>query len=158
MRYLLLTFLTCLLAVHMKAQANNAAAAAPIQQAQEQLKTSTTDESIDTQTSDDDENPCQREKTERQLESCLSEKFQRAESELNRIYKEIMASLNKGQQARLRKEERGWIKWREAECARQVEDVENCVNGCGVASTMHIVCMTKEAMTRVQRMKGQWHR
>lgn len=132
----------------MMAQASNAAAAAPVQ-AQEQLKASTTGEP------EDDEKPCVW-INEIELGECLSEKFERAESELNRVYKKIMASLDKGQQVTLRKEERGWIEWREVECARQAKDVEDCVNGCGVSSTMHIVCMTKEARSRVQQMKSQW--
>ena len=153
MRHLFLTFLIYLLVPHVLAVAGEPETDAP----SGSLVSPTTGESQDSIPSADGKDTCPF-INERQLEYCLAEKAERAEAELNKIYKEIMASLDKERQNALRKEERAWIKWREAECARQAKNVEDCVDGCGVPTTMQVVCMRKEANTRVQQLKLQWHR
>lgn len=93
---------------------------------------------------------------EMELSSCLNEQAQLAENELNETYQKVMAKRSTDQKNALRQEERKWIKWREAECARQVKDVEECINGCGVPWTMHVVCMTSEANFRTDELKDKW--
>jgi uncharacterized protein YecT (DUF1311 family) len=95
---------------------------------------------------------------EHQLGECLDVQMEYAEHELNDTYRAAMAQLSPIRQNALKKEERGWIKRRVAECARQVKDVENCANGCGVPWTMRVVCMTKEAQARTKHLKTQWQR
>jgi uncharacterized protein YecT (DUF1311 family) len=95
---------------------------------------------------------------EQQLGECLGVQMEYAEHELSDTYRAAMAQLSPIRQNALKIEERGWIKWREAECARQVKDVEDCVNGCGVPWTMRVVCMTKEAQARTNHLKTQWQR
>ena len=94
---------------------------------------------------------------ERSLGECLGKQAEYAEHELNDTYRNVMAQLSPIRKNALKKEERNWIKWRKAECARQVKDVEDCINGCGVPRTMHVVCMTNEARTRTNQLKTQWH-
>ena len=95
---------------------------------------------------------------EQELAECLRKQAEYAEHELNDTYRTVMTQLPPARQDALRKEERGWIKWREAECAKQVKDVEECVNGCGVPGTMRVVCMTNEAVARAKQLKIRWHR
>ena len=154
MRYLLITFLLCLLSIHIRVWASDPASEAAIHD-KVPLETRTTGESNGAPTSADDD--CEW-ISEYQLGQCLGEKAHRAELELNSTYIKIMASLDKGRQNVLRKEERAWIKWREVECTRQAKEVEDCVNGCGVPDTMYVVCMTDEAKSRVQHLKSKWHR
>ncbi len=95
-------------------------------------------------------------KSEHELGDCLGDQAHYAERELNETYKKVMTQLSTAQRNALRREERKWIKWREAECARQAKDVEECVNGCGVPWTMRLVCMTEEAHNRVDELKAKW--
>lgn len=44
--------------------------------------------------------------------------LEQAHAELNRVYEEKMAMLNRSQQQKLREEENRWIKWRDAEAER----------------------------------------
>ena len=46
------------------------------------------------------------------------ETMKQADADLNRVYKQLMATLNPQQQKALREEERSWIKWRDAEVIR----------------------------------------
>jgi uncharacterized protein YecT (DUF1311 family) len=95
-------------------------------------------------------------KNELELGYCLREQADYAERELNETYRKAMARQPAARKSALRQEERRWIKWREAECARQVKDVEDCVRGCGVPWTMRLKCMTKEAENRVMELKIKW--
>lgn len=94
---------------------------------------------------------------ERSLGECLGKQAEYAEQELNDTYRNVLAQLSPNRKNALKMEERNWIKRRKAECARQVKDVEDCVNGCGVPWTMRVVCMTNEALTRTKQLKAQWH-
>ena len=93
---------------------------------------------------------------ERELEQCLSKQAEYAEHKLNETYKKIMAQLPSAKQGDLRQEQRKWIKWREAECAKKAKEVEECINGCGVPWAMHVACMADEANNRTQQLKSQW--
>jgi len=92
---------------------------------------------------------------ELELGRCLDEQADDAEQELNETYQKVMARLSADEKNELRREEHSWTKWRDAECAKQAKDVEECVNGCGVPRTMHVVCMTREANNRVDELKGK---
>jgi len=92
---------------------------------------------------------------ELELGYCLSNQAEYAERKLNETYKKVLTQLSAARKNALRQEERRWIKWREAECARQVKEVEDCVSGCGVPWTMRVVCMTKEANNRVEQLKAR---
>lgn len=91
------------------------------------------------------------------LGECLGKQAEYAEHELNDTYRSVMAQLPPTRKSALKKKERIWIRWREAECARQVKDAEDCVGGCGVPWTMRVVCMTNEALARTKQLKTQWH-
>lgn len=93
-----------------------------------------------------------------QLGQCLRMQAEYAERELNETYKKVMARIPTARKNALRQEERGWISWREAECARQAEDARTCVNGCGVPPIAHLICMTKEANNRAQELDVNWNR
>lgn len=96
-------------------------------------------------------------RNERELELCLKTQAEWAESELNEMYRDAMEELSSSRRNALRQEERAWIKWREAECARQAEEARNCIGGCGVPWTSQVVCMIKEAHNRVEQLKTQWY-
>jgi len=53
-----------------------------------------------------------------QPEETQSRLLEQAHAEIDRVYKAKMAMLNPAQQEILRKEERKWIKWRDAEAER----------------------------------------
>ncbi len=49
---------------------------------------------------------------------CLGRKYARADKELNRLYKELMARLDEKGKSALKKEQLAWIKKKESECAK----------------------------------------
>jgi uncharacterized protein YecT (DUF1311 family) len=52
--------------------------------------------------------------------------FKRASVEINSVYKHLMSTLNPQQQSKLRKEERAWIKQRDAEADRMARSTSEC--------------------------------
>ena len=75
------------------------------------------------------------------IRNCLGLKYEAADKRLNAVYKTKMASLDAPGQARLRNDERRWLKARDAKCAEsrqpmraaRSETVE--VDGCFVSET-----------------------
>jgi uncharacterized protein YecT (DUF1311 family) len=104
-----------------------------------------------------DDQFCAREaRDESELSTCLSAQADHEEKKLNDTYRLVLASLPEDRQKRLRAQERKWIKMREAECAKQMKDVELCRDGCGVPWTMRLVCMVKEARNRTRQLQTDW--
>src|SRR3569832_1117685 len=95
---------------------------------------------------------------ERELEACLSNQASRAEDKLNKLYKELMASLPKASRVKLQEAQRAWVTRRKRECAAQVQFVEECVNDCGVPASLQVAFMTGEAETRTERERGRERR
>lgn len=90
------------------------------------------------------------------LGNCLNSQSKFSENELNSTYQKIMNHLESNQKEALIKDERKWIKWRIKECDRQVKNVEDCVDGCGVSWTMNLVCVTTEANKRTDLLRKKW--
>jgi uncharacterized protein YecT (DUF1311 family) len=53
--------------------------------------------------------------TQEQLETCLDKESAAADDELNRVYKQVLASFSPYAQEALRVSERAWIKYRDAD-------------------------------------------
>lgn len=139
--------------------ATDAPKEAPVRNAEASAQLTYSDSSARDALSSGDDQYCARVASdERQLGECLGVLAEYAEHELNDTYDAVMTHLSPIRQRALRKEERVWIKWRESECARQVKEVEDCVNGCGVPWTMRVVCMTEEARNHTRHLKFQWQR
>ena len=90
------------------------------------------------------------------LRECLVQQADYADRDLKQTYKKAMTQLSAAEKNALRRDERTWIKWREAECTKQAKDAEDCIDGCGDPWAMHVVCMTKEANNRVDALKAKW--
>ena len=46
------------------------------------------------------------------MQECLNKLYQKADTELNQVYKQLMASLRKDRQIKLKLAQRAWIRFR----------------------------------------------
>lgn len=87
------------------------------------------------------EDPCPNARTQSELNACTAQAYQTADKALNNVYRSYRANLGKETQAGLRKAQRAWIAFRDAECEFQASAVEGgsaqpmVRNGCLAALT-----------------------
>lgn len=93
---------------------------------------------------------CEKPMSQSEMNECSSSKFDIADKELNDIYKELMSKLNENEKNNLRKEQRKWIKHRDAEASKEVEELGI---GGSMASMMYSSSLTYLTKKRVEELK-----
>ena len=78
---------------------------------------------------------------------CEQKIYQKADDELNRKYKQLMAKLDRQGQQILRSEQRQWIEERDAECTTTSRDVGEVVN---------TDCMTRKTIERTNFLADRY--
>lgn len=69
-----------------------------------------------TERDDADEGPCPKAMSQHEMNRCASEEFQKADAELNKLYRQLMNGAGAGERAKLRAAQLAWIKFRDAHC------------------------------------------
>jgi uncharacterized protein YecT (DUF1311 family) len=62
------------------------------------------------------DDPCANPMTQMEMNQCAIKEYQDADSELNRVYKEVMAKLRPEMQAKLKTAQKAWLQYRDANC------------------------------------------
>ena len=66
--------------------------------------------------SDEPEDPCPGARAQQELNLCASQAFQKADAELNKLYRQLMRDAGAGERAKLRAAQLAWLKFRDAHC------------------------------------------
>jgi uncharacterized protein YecT (DUF1311 family) len=80
---------------------------------------------------------------------CLNRQFQAVDGELNAVYKDLMARLDKAQKTTLRNAQRAWVKEKEVKCAQAGEEAKGgtleavLISACQVQMTEQRVTFLK---------------
>lgn len=86
-----------------------------------------------------------------EIQGCLATEYARADTELNKVYKELRDSLPADAKEMLKAAQIAWIAYRDKDCEFQSSDPGG---GDGLAYRMgHIVCLTKKTVHRTKELK-----
>ncbi|MGJ8571570.1 MAG: lysozyme inhibitor LprI family protein [Hoeflea sp.] len=89
---------------------------------------------------------CQDSVTTPDIVECLTSHLNLMDGDLNRTYQELRADLNKADYAKLLKAQRGWIDFRDAECAR----IADYASGGTMAPILKLGCLMKLTERRIE--------
>lgn len=81
---------------------------------------------------------------------CIGRMYEAADGELNKVYKEVMASLDKAKRGPLLNSQRAWIKEKETKCEQEGEEFK----GGSIAASIIANCKVEMTQKRVQFLKA----
>ena len=132
--------------------ASNARAQEATARAQEALKTGTQPAKQDAAAEQDDadrEDPCPGSNTQFELNQCAARARDRADAELNKVYRELMKDAGVTERAKLRAAQLAWIKFRDAHC-----DYRSVGNKGGTIYPMVVsFCLAGVTTSRVKQLQ-----
>jgi len=68
--------------------------------------------------------PCDKAQTTVEMQECLHKRHQKADKELNQVYKQLMFRLSKKQQVKLKEAQRAWILFRDKNAEFEASEEE----------------------------------
>ena len=94
--------------------------------------------------------PCANAEQGLELSNCIAGEYQRADAELNTVYRQAMLKLNTEEhKTALRNAQRAWIEYRDSNC-----EYETHLFRQGGPSEQHrVVCMTRMSMERTRELQ-----
>lgn len=102
-----------------------------------------------TQDEVDREDPCPGANTQFELNLCADRAHDKADAELNKIYRELMKSAEKTGRLKLRAAQLAWIKFRDTHC-----DYASVLNkGGSVYPMVYSFCLAKETDARTKQLQ-----
>jgi len=122
------------------ARAQEAAATKPT--AQEPAATATQDDV-------DREDPCPGSNTQFELNQCAARARDKADAELNKVYRELIKDAGTTERAKLRAAQLAWIKFRDAQC--DYESVGN--KGGSIYPMVSSFCLAKVTTARIKELQ-----
>ena len=94
-------------------------------------------------------NPCDDAKTQLDMNFCADKKFQAADAELNRVYKQLMAKAEND--PKLKAAEVSWLKYRDDNC-----DYESALyEGGSMRPLIYSSCMERMTKARTDELREQ---
>ncbi|CFR05425.1 lysozyme inhibitor LprI family protein [Yersinia kristensenii] len=93
---------------------------------------------------------CQNAVTQQDMNQCATSDYKKADTELNRTYKEVLAKTSVGQRALLKSAQQTWIKYRDADCTFQSSATE----GGSVHPMIISACLTHKTEERTTQLKS----
>jgi uncharacterized protein YecT (DUF1311 family) len=98
---------------------------------------------------DDDEDPCPGDHTQAELNRCAARARVKADTQLNKVYRELMKDAGVTEGAKLRTAQLAWIKFRDAQC-----DYESVGNKGGSIYPMVVgFCLARVTNDRVKQLQ-----
>lgn len=96
-----------------------------------------------------DEGPCPDAMTQHAMNRCAAQEFQKADAELNKIYRELTRDAGTAEKAKLRAAQLAWIKFRDAHC-----DYEAFGNtGGSIYPMVHGFCRARVTRERTNQFR-----
>ncbi len=99
--------------------------------------------------------PCDNAQSTVDMGNCAGVEYQKADAELNRVYKQLMASLeDREYEEALKTAQQAWLKYRDAHC-----DFRAFQNRSGTIYTVvHRTCLTTMTRARTKELQEQTER
>jgi uncharacterized protein YecT (DUF1311 family) len=88
--------------------------------------------------------------TQAEMNLTSQQDFQKADAELNKIYKEVMKLLDENEKQLLIKAQKDWIKFRDSHCAFEASEFE----GGSMQPLIYSSCLTERTKARVEDLKS----
>ncbi len=98
------------------------------------------------------ESPCAGAQNTIEISECWQNQYNKADAELNKIYKEIMANLDQNGKNKLRDSQRTWIAYRD----KQADEASSQYEGGTLASVAHIQTLAELTQKRVKELKDTY--
>ena len=96
-----------------------------------------------------DDGPCPDAMTQFAMNQCAAQEFQKADAELNKIYRELLKDAGTAEKAKLRAAQLAWIKFRDAHC-----DYEAFGNkGGSIYPMVYSFCLAEVTRERTNQFK-----
>ena len=96
--------------------------------------------------------PCDNAQTTVEMRDCAGKEYQKADAELNQVYKQLMASLSdRAHQASLRTAQQAWLKYRDANC--EFDAFENL--GGTIYPVVYNSCLAAMTRARTKELREQ---
>ena len=95
------------------------------------------------------ENPCEGSGTQFELNRCAARARDRADAELNKVYRELMQDAGTAERVKLRSAQLAWIKFRDTHC--DYESVGN--KGGSIYPMVYSFCLAKVTNARVKQLQ-----
>jgi uncharacterized protein YecT (DUF1311 family) len=95
------------------------------------------------------EDPCPEARTQFELNGCAARARDRADAELNKVYRELLKDTGTTERAKLRAAQLAWIKFRDAQC--DYESVGN--KGGSIYPMVFSFCLAKMTTERVEQLQ-----
>ncbi|MCA1564475.1 MAG: lysozyme inhibitor LprI family protein [Acidobacteria bacterium] len=97
----------------------------------------------------DREDPCPGARTQSELNGCAARARDRADAELNKVYRELMKETGTAERAQLRAAQLAWIEFRDAQC-----DYESIGNkGGSIYPMVYSFCLAKVTAARARHLQ-----
>ncbi|CQI87732.1 Uncharacterized protein conserved in bacteria [Yersinia rohdei] len=93
---------------------------------------------------------CKNALTQKEMNQCANADYKKADTELNRIYKEILAKTSADIKPLLKSAQLTWIKFRDADCRFQSSATE----GGSVHPMIISACLTHKTEERISQLKS----
>ncbi|HLL16380.1 MAG TPA: lysozyme inhibitor LprI family protein [Pyrinomonadaceae bacterium] len=103
----------------------------------------------DDQDDADGEDPCPGSNTQFELNRCAARARDKADAELNKVYRELLKDTGAAERAKLRAAQLAWIKFRDAHC--DYESVGN--KGGSIYPMVFSFCLAKVTAERVKQLR-----
>lgn len=87
--------------------------------------------------------------TQTDINLCSIREMKRADQALNLQYRQIMSTLSKAEQVKLKQSERNWIKSKENNCRAKAYEYE----GGSMQPMVHAMCLTEKARDRMKWLR-----
>lgn len=97
----------------------------------------------------EEENPCARAQTQVEMNQCAIKEYEKADGELNRVYREVMAALRPEIQEKLKAAQRAWIAYRDAHCDCASFDY----SGGSIYPLVYYNCLRDLTMARITEIQ-----
>ncbi|MBS0057056.1 lysozyme inhibitor LprI family protein [Yersinia sp. Marseille-Q3913] len=93
---------------------------------------------------------CNNAMTQLDMNQCANSEYKKADTELNRTYKQVLAKTSVAQRALLKSAQLTWIKYRDADCTFQSSATE----GGSVHPMIISACLTHKTEERTAQLKS----
>ena len=97
----------------------------------------------------DREDPCPGSNSQHELNRCAARARDKADAELNKVYRELLKDTGTAERAKLRAAQLAWIKFRDAHC--DYESVGN--QGGSIYPMVYSFCLARVTAERTERLR-----
>lgn len=88
--------------------------------------------------------------TQSEMNETANAKYKKADAELNRVYKQLMAILDKNEKSLLIQSEKDWVKYRDSHCKFEVSQYE----GGSIQPLIYSTCLEELTRKRIAEIKA----